>query len=53
MPHPFATLLGRQLRGPLRECWIELAGLFPTEHVERFHEFADAVGLSAHQPEFY
>src|SRR5262245_63964728 len=42
-------LLRRDLRRPRAKFGIDLAGLLPTQHVERFDELADAVDLSAEQ----
>jgi len=42
-------LLSRNLRRAGFEFGIELAGLLPTEHVERFDELADTIDLSAEQ----
>src|ERR1017187_10815532 len=48
-----SALLRRNLRSrALREFRIELAGLFPTEHVKRLHKLADAVHLGAEQAKF-
>src|ERR1017187_2590019 len=53
LARPSSELLRRHLRSrALRELRIELAGLFPTEHIKRLHELADAVHLGAEQPEF-
>src|SRR5215471_20148798 len=46
---PRLRLLRRELRRRGVELGIELTGLLPAQHVERFDELADAVDLSAEQ----
>jgi len=35
----------------LGQLWIKRAGLFPAQHIKRFDELADPVGLGAQQPQ--
>src|SRR5262245_65034452 len=46
---PRLRLLRRELRRRGVELGIELTGLLPAQHVERFDELADAVDLGAEQ----
>jgi hypothetical protein len=44
------TLLGHRA---LRQLRVEGAGVLPAHHIERLHQFADAVGLRAEHSKFY
>src|SRR5271169_462599 len=39
------NLLCRLGRHAFRELWVEGAGVLPAQHIERLHQFANAVGL--------